>query len=200
MRVLQDQEFERLGSSTTRTVDARVIAATNRDLDQLIEQGEFRADLYYRLGVFPIRAPALRERRGDIPLLVWFFVSELQHRLGKTIDEVSVRAMDALTAYDWPGNVRELKNIIERAMILSPGAVLELENWFPGKSMPSVVSFQAHEPNGTIEEVERAHIEKVLAACDWKIRGKGGAAEHLGLKRTTLQSRMKKLGIERPTP
>ena len=200
LRVLQDQEFERLGSSTTRTVDARVIAATNRDLDQLIEQGEFRADLYYRLGVFPIRAPALRERRGDIPLLVWFFVSELQHRLGKTIDEVSVRAMDALTAYDWPGNVRELKNIIERAMILSPGAVLELENWFPGKSMPSVVSFQAHEPSGTIEEVERAHIEKVLAACDWKIRGKGGAAEHLGLKRTTLQSRMKKLGIERPTP
>ena len=198
LRVLQDQEFERLGSSTTKTVDVRVIAATNRDLNQLIEQGDFRADLYYRLGVFPIRAPALRERRGDIPLLVWFFVSELQYRLGRTFDEVSARTMDALTTYDWPGNVRELKNIIERAMILSPGTVLKVGNWFPGQTMPSVVSFQAHEANGTIEEVERAHIEKVLAACDWKVRGKGGAAEHLGLKRTTLQSRMKKLGIERP--
>jgi transcriptional regulator with GAF, ATPase, and Fis domain len=199
LRVLQDQEFERLGSSTTRTVDARVIAATNRDLDQLIEQGEFRADLYYRLGVFPIRAPALRERRGDIPLLVWFFISELQHRLGKSFDEVSARAMNTLTAYDWPGNVRELKNIIERAMILSPGPVLQLGDWFSTQHDVKVVSFRPHDPAGeTIEEVERAHIEKVLAACDWKIRGKDGAAEHLGLKRTTLQSRMKKLGIERP--
>jgi transcriptional regulator with GAF, ATPase, and Fis domain len=199
LRVLQDQEFERLGSSTTRTVDVRVIAATNRDLDQLIEQGVFRADLYYRLGVFPIRAPALRERRGDIPLLVWFFISELQHRLGKSFDEVSARAMAVLTAYDWPGNVRELKNIIERAMILSPGSVLQLDDWFPGHRGFADISLQARERNGeTIEEVERAHIEKVLAACDWKIRGKDGAAEHLGLKRTTLQSRMKKLGIERP--
>ena len=199
LRVLQDQEFERLGSSTTRTVDVRVIAATNRNLDQLIEQGEFRADLYYRLGVFPIRAPALRDRRGDIPLLVWFFISELQHRLGREFDEVSAQAMDALTAYDWPGNVRELKNIVERAMILSQGSVLLLGDWFSSQHEVKVVSFQPHERAGeTIEEVERAHIEKVLAACDWKIRGKGGAAEHLGLKRTTLQSRMKKLGIERP--
>jgi len=199
LRVLQDQEFERLGSSTTRTVDVRVIAATNRDLDQLIEQGEFRADLYYRLGVFPIRAPALRERRGDIPLLVWFFISELQHRLGRNFDEVSAKAMAALSDYDWPGNVRELKNIIERAMILSPGSVLQLGDWFSSQHEIKVASFRPHEPAGeTIEEVERAHIEKVLAACDWKIRGKDGAAEHLGLKRTTLQSRMKKLGIERP--
>ncbi len=199
LRVLQDQEFERLGSSTTRTVDVRVIAATNRDLDRLIEQGVFRADLYYRLGVFPIRAPALRERRSDIPLLVWFFVSELQHRLGKEFNEVSARAMDALTAYDWPGNVRELRNIIERAMILSPGAALELDNWFPGHAGFTGTSSRAHEGKSeTIEEVERAHIEKVLQACDWKIRGSDGAAEHLGLKRTTLQSRMKKLGIERP--
>jgi len=199
LRVLHDQEFERLGSSTTITVDARVIAATNRDLDQLIEQGEFRADLYYRLSVFPIRAPALRERRGDIPLLVWFFVSELQHRLGKKLDEVSARAMNALTAYDWPGNVRELRNIIERAMILSPGSVLQLDDWFPGQRIFTRTSSQTHERSGeTIQEVERAHIEKVLAACDWKIRGKDGAAEHLGLKRTTLQSRMKKLGIDRP--
>jgi len=199
LRVLQDQEFERLGSSTTRTVDARVIAATNRDLDQLIEQGEFRADLFYRLGVFPIRAPALRERRGDIPLLVWFFISELQHRLGKEFNEVSAQAMAVLNEYDWPGNVRELKNIIERAMILSPVSVLQLGDWFPGHSELTDNYFLARERAGeTIEEVERAHMEKVLVACDWKIRGKGGAAERLGLKRTTLQSRMKKLGIQRP--
>jgi transcriptional regulator with GAF, ATPase, and Fis domain len=199
LRVLQDQEFERVGSSTTRTVDARVIAATNRDLDQLIRQGEFRADLYYRLGVFPIRAPALRERRSDIPLLIWFFISELQHRLGKEFNEVSAQTMAVLSEYDWPGNVRELKNIIERAMILSPGSVLQLGNWFSSEHDVNVVSFRPHDGAGeTIEEVERAHIEKVLAECDWKIRGKGGAAEHLGLKRTTLQSRMKKLGIERP--
>ena len=199
LRVLQDQEFERLGSSTTRTVDIRVIAATNRDLNQLIERGEFRADLYYRLGVFPIRAPALRERRGDIPLLVWFFISGLQHRLGREFDEVSASAMAALSAYDWPGNVRELKNIIERAMILSPGSVLQLGDWFSSLHDVKVVSFQPHEREGeTIEEVERAHMEKVLVACDWKIRGEGGAAERLGLKRTTLQSRMKKLGIQRP--
>jgi len=199
LRVLQDGEFERLGSSTTKTVDVRVIAATNRDLDDLIEKGVFRADLYYRLGVFPIRAPALRERRSDIPLLVWFFISELQHRLGKTFDEISTRAMDALTSYDWPGNVRELRNIIERAMILSPGGALDLGAWFPGNSGLKHSSSPAYERTGeTIEEVERAHIEKVLVACDWKIRGQDGAAEHLGLKRTTLQSRMKKLGIERP--
>jgi len=196
---LQDKEFERLGSSTPRTVDARVIAATNRDLDQLIEQGEFRADLYYRLGVFPIRAPALRERRSDIPLLVWFFISELQHRLGKEVNEVSAQAMDVFTAYAWPGNVRELKNIIERAMILSPTPVLQLDDWFPGHLELTSNSLQALGQRGeTIEEVERAHMEKVLAACDWKIRGEGGAAERLGLKRTTLQSRMKKLGIQRP--
>jgi len=199
LRVLQDQEFERLGSSTTRKVDVRVIAATNRDLDRLIEQGEFRADLYYRLGVFPIRAPSLRERRSDVPLLVWFFISELQHRLGKEINEVSAQAMAVLTAYDWPGNVRELKNIIERAMILSPATVLQLDDWFPGYRDLSGISFRPHAGQGeTIEEVERAHMEKVLLACDWKIRGEGGAAERLGLKRTTLQSRMKKLGIQRP--
>lgn len=199
LRVLQDQEFERLGSSTTRKVDVRIIAATNRDLGQLIEQGEFRADLYYRLGVFPIRAPALRERRGDIPLLVWYFISELQHRLDKEINEISTQAMNVLTAYDWPGNVRELKNIIERAMILSPGSVLQLDDWFPGHLRFENIYHPVHGQSGeTIEEVARTHIEKVLVACDWKIRGEGGAAERLGLKRTTLQSRMKKLGIERP--
>jgi len=199
LRVLQDQEFERIGSSTTKKVDVRVIAATNRDLDQLIKQGEFRSDLYYRLGVFPIVLPPLRERRDDIPLLVWFFIAELQRRLGKTFDEVSAKAMDVLTAYDWPGNVRELRNIVERAMILSPASVLQLDDWFPGHRDSTGMAFRPHAQQGeTLEEVERAHMEKVLVACDWKIRGEGGAAESLGLKRTTLQSRMKKLGIQRP--
>jgi transcriptional regulator with GAF, ATPase, and Fis domain len=199
LRVLQDQEFERLGSSTTITVDVRVIAATNRNLESLIKQGEFRADLYYRLGVFPIQVPPLRDRRDDIPLLVWFFVSELQYKLGKTIDEISTPSMDALTTYEWPGNIRELKNVIERAMILSPGSALELGEWFAGGNELKGTPTQVHEQNGeSIEEIERAHIEKVLKACDWKVTGKGGAAERLGLKRTTLQSRMKKLGIVRP--
>jgi len=199
LRVLQDQEFERIGSSTTIKVDVRVIAATNRDLDQLMKQGEFRSDLYYRLGVFPIRLPPLREHRDDIPLLVWFFISELQHRLGKIFDEVSANAMETLTSYDWPGNVRELRNIIERAMILSPTSVLQLDDWFPGHRDSTGMALRPHAQQGeTLEEVERAHMEKVLASCDWKIRGEGGAAERLGLKRTTLQSKMKKLGIERP--
>jgi formate hydrogenlyase transcriptional activator len=199
LRVLQDGEFERVGSSTTKTADVRVIAATNRNLDELIENGEFRADLYYRLSVFPIRVPPLRERRGDIPLLVWFFISELQHRLGRTFDEVSAPAMDILTSYNWPGNIRELRNIIERAMILSPGAVLTLDSGFPENTGHAHASSQSHErTGGTMEEVERAHIKMVLEACGWKILGKNGASEYLGLKRTTLQSRMKKLGIKRP--
>jgi transcriptional regulator with GAF, ATPase, and Fis domain len=200
LRVLQDREFERLGSSTTRTVNTRVIAATNRDLDQLIEQGAFRADLYYRLGVFPIRVPALRERQTDIPLLVWFFITELQGPLGKTIKKVSPEVMETLTSYGWPGNVRELRNVIERAMILSTGTTLELENAFPDICKSTYASSSTHmQKSENLKDVERAHIVKVLEECNWKIRGKDGAAEHLGLKRTTLQSRMKKLGIERPT-
>ena len=200
LRVLQDHEFERLGSSTTRTVDTRVIAATNRDLDQLIDQGKFRTDLYYRLSVFPIRLPPLREHCTDIPLLVWFFITELQGPLGKTIEKVPSEAMNVLTSYDWPGNIRELRNVIERAMILSPGTTLEIENTFPDyhkythASSPPPMS-----QSENLEEVERAHIVKVLEECNWKIRGKEGAAERLGLKRTTLQSRMKKLAIQRPS-
>ena len=201
LRVLQDHEFERLGSSTTRTVDTRIIAATNRDLDALIEQGTFRPDLYYRLSVFPIRIPPLRERRGDIPLLVWFFITLLQPRLGKTIESVPSRVMDGLTSYDWPGNVRELQNIVERAMILSPGARLELGADFPwGQSGTRSSTGTRRQKSENLEEVERAHIVSVLEECGWKVRGQGGAAERLGLKRTTLQSRMKKLGIQRPSP
>jgi PAS domain S-box-containing protein len=201
LRILHDHEFERLGSSTTRTVDTRIIAATNRDLDALIEQGAFRVDLYYRLGVFPIRIPPLRERRDDIPLLVWFFITMLQSRLGKTFESVPSRVMDALKSYDWPGNVRELQNIIERAMILSPDARLELGADFPwGQSAARASTRARGQKSENLEEVQRAHIVSVLEECGWKVRGKGGAAERLGLKRTTLQSRMKKLGIQRPSP
>ena len=199
LRVLEAQEFERLGSSQTRTVDVRIIAATNRNLDQLIEDGRFRADLFYRLGVFPIRAPGLTERRSDIPLLVWFFVTELKHKLGKTITEISPESMNALTSYGWPGNVRELRNIIERAMILSPTSTLELGDWFPGGLSSTSITLPIRKTSGeTLDDVQRAHILEVLEACDWKIQGKDGAAERLGLKRTTLQSRMKKLGIVNP--
>jgi transcriptional regulator with GAF, ATPase, and Fis domain len=199
LRVLQDHEFERLGSSATKTVDTRIIAATNRDLDALIEQGTFRADLYYRLGVFPIRIPPLRERRSDIPLLVWYFTTKLQTRLGKKIETISAPVMDALIAYDWPGNVRELRNIVERAMILSPGTKLEMDDGLMGGDRIAVDSGAAgQQQSDNLEDAQCAHIVKVLEECGWKVRGKGGAAERLGLKRTTLQSRMKKLGIQRP--
>ena len=201
LRVLQDHEFERLGSSTTRLVDTRVIAATNRDLDALIEQGAFRADLYYRLGVFPIRIPPLRERRSDISLLVWFFITRLQTRLGKTFESVPSRVMDTLTSYDWPGNVRELRNIVERAMILSSDKMLELDDALMGHHRATNVTGGTDpRQSDNLEDAQRIHIVRVLEECDWKVRGKGGAAERLGLKRTTLQSRMKKLGIQRPSP
>jgi formate hydrogenlyase transcriptional activator len=200
LRVLQDHEYERLGSSTTRTVDTRVIAATNRDLGQLIDQSKFRADLYYRLSVFPVRIPSLREHRSDIPLLVWFFIAELRGPLGKTIEIISPDSMNALTSYDWPGNIRELRNVIERAMILSPDTTLELANAFPDyRKSDRASSPTQNRQSENLEDVERTHIVKVLEECNWKIRGKGGAAECLGLKRTTLQSRMKRLGIQRPS-
>ena len=202
LRILQEQEFERLGSSTTRTVDTRVIAATNRDLDLLIEQGAFRADLYYRLGVFPIQIPPLRERRSDISLLVWFFTTKLQTRLGKAIETIPRQIMEALIAYDWPGNVRELHNIIERAMILSRGTSLELDIALMGHPRATGVAGSTAQQQGegdNLEDAQRVHIVRVLEECGWKVRGKGGAAERLGLKRTTLQSRMKKLGIQRPS-
>jgi transcriptional regulator with GAF, ATPase, and Fis domain len=200
LRVLQDHEFERLGSSSTKTVDTRVIAATNRDLDMLIAKDAFRRDLYYRLGVFPIRIPPLRERRDDIPLLVWFFITSLQTRLGKTFEAVPARVMDALISQDWPGNVRELQNVIERAMILSAGPRLELGSVLPvGRTGRAASARTGARPAAGLEEVERAHIVNVLEECGWKVRGEDGAAERLRLKRSTLQSRMKKLGIRRPT-
>ncbi|HSG82454.1 MAG TPA: sigma 54-interacting transcriptional regulator, partial [Gemmatimonadota bacterium] len=200
LRVLQEGCFERLGSSQTRTVDVRVIAATNRDLDAMVARGEFRDDLYYRLGVFPIRVPPLRERREDIPLLVWYFVSILQTRLGKTIKTIPQRAMETLTAYDWPGNVRELENVVEHAMILSRSENLELAAILPDRrSGGRRTAIRTKHHGTTLADAERAHILAVLDECSWKIGGNGGAAKRLGLKRSTLQSRMKKLGIQRPT-
>jgi len=200
LRILQDHEFERLGSSTTRKVDTRVISATNRDLDALIETGAFREDLYYRLGVFPIQIPPLRERRGDVPLLAWYFITNLQTRLGKTFDTIPAPAMDALISNDWPGNVRELANIIERGMILSPGPTLDLEGVLPAREGGAVDTKRNRHGRGrSLVEIERAHIITVLEECGWKVRGHDGAAERLGLKRSTLQSRMKKLGVQRPT-
>jgi transcriptional regulator with GAF, ATPase, and Fis domain len=193
LRVLQDGAFERLGSVRTTTVDVRVIAATNRNLGEQVAAGHFREDLYYRLNVFPITLPPLRERREDIPLLVWYFVAQCQGKLGKPIERIPERAMAALMAYDWPGNIRELANVIERAIILSPGATLVVDEALGSsqRSTPSLPSMQR------LDEVERAHILAILEACHWRIKGAGQAAERLGLHPSTLYSRMKKLAIAR---
>jgi transcriptional regulator with GAF, ATPase, and Fis domain len=194
LRVLQEGTFERLGSSHTIRTDVRIIAATNRDLESAVEDGRWRADLYYRLKVFPIEVPPLRERREDIPLLAWYFVTRKKALLGRSVSRIPDRTMDAFLRYEWPGNVRELENVIERALILSPDQTLLVdERTFasPGR---------ARESSGvwSLEDVERAHIQKVLGECSWRIAGKGNAAERLGLNRSTLRSRMEKLGIERP--
>jgi PAS domain S-box-containing protein len=192
LRVLQEGEFERLGGSGTITVDVRVIAATNRDLEKTIEEGSFRADLYYRLNVFPIHIPPLRERKDDIPHLVRHFVMKQGMRLSKRIETVPPKTMDALMSYSWPGNVRELANIIERAVIISPGKTLELGDWLAKTAETSGAASIA-----TLEELEKKHILEVLALTGWKVSGEKGAAKILGMKPTTLESRMKKLGIKR---
>ena len=194
LRVLQAGEFERLGATTTQRVDVRVIAATNRHLKQAVEAGHFREDLYYRLNVVPLTVPPLRERREDIPLLVWSYITQNQGRLGKRIEKVAPAVMGGLMAYEWPGNVRELHNVVERAMILSPGTTLVVDRGLelaPTVRAPGSVSQR-------LDDVERAHIEAVLAECQWRLKGPGQAAERLGLKPSTLWSRMKKLGIARP--
>ncbi len=193
LRVLQDGEFERLGSTKTRKVDVRVIAATNRNLQEAIAEGKFRRDLYYRLSVFPLELPPLRERPEDIPLLVWYFLRELGARHGREIAEVSREAMNALGSYTWPGNVRELQNVLERALILSPGSRLLLASDFAeGPTLGSSKS------TVQLEDLVRSHILRVVEECGWQIRGKGNAAERLGINPSTLRSRLKKLGIERP--
>ena len=193
LRVLQDGEFERVGSTETLTTDARVIAGTNRDLQRSIEQGTFRADLYYRLRVVPIELPPLRERRDDIPLLIWHFIQQFQELQGKTIRRIPHGLHQALVSYDWPGNVRELANVIERAVILTSGETLVVDEAFV--RVPGL-----RREDGQAEDlttVERAHIVSVLERCGWKVKGRGNAAERLGLNPSTLRARMKKLGIQR---
>ncbi|HTH46448.1 MAG TPA: sigma 54-interacting transcriptional regulator, partial [Candidatus Limnocylindria bacterium] len=231
LRVLQEQEFEPIGSSRTVKVDVRVIAATNRDLTEAIREGKFRRDLYYRLNVFPIGLPALRERQPDIPLLAMFFVQKFAKQFGRRIGQIGEPALKALCAYDWPGNIRELQNIIERAVVLSRGPVLELPRDFIAAAAASLrpaamlaaapptapwpTSAPAPEDHssgpaspalgggggpgdGSLEEVERKHIERVLNSTNGRIEGAGGAAEKLNLRPSSLRSRMQKLGIRRP--
>ncbi len=190
LRVLQDGVYERLGSYRTQHADVRVIAATNRDLATMIKEGKFREDLFHRLNVFPIEAPPLRARIGDIPLLAWTLIQEFNSKMGRSIESIPKSAMEALKQYPWPGNVRELRNVIERAMIISDGRSLKIE-------LPDRTTGVAAPPS-TLEDLERQHILDVLERTHWRISGKGGAAEILGLVPTTMHSRMKKLGISRP--
>ncbi len=195
LRVLQEQEFERLGSTRTIRVNVRVIAATNRDLGRMVEEQEFRSDLYYRLKVFPVTVPPLRDRAEDIPLLVRHFAQKLALRMKKRIETIPSEAMKALQAYHWPGNVRELENFIERAVILTQGPDL-LVSLSELKRTPSQTT---HSGTTTLEQAEREHILKSLRESEWIIGGPAGAAARLGMKRTTLQSKMQKLGISRPS-
>jgi formate hydrogenlyase transcriptional activator len=195
LRVLQDQEFERLGSVYTRRVNVRLIAATNRNLAQMVARKQFRNDLYFRLNVFPISVPPLRERRQDIPLLVESFVAKYSDRMNRRIEAISEETMATLVRYPWPGNVRELQNFVERAVILSKGTVLNAP----------LGSLQCSEevPRGkavTLEEAQCDHIQNTLKETGWIVGGPRGAAYRLGIKRTTLLYKMRKLGLSRPVP
>jgi PAS domain S-box-containing protein len=198
LRVIQEGEFRRLGGMRVQHVDVRVIAATNRDLHQEMRAGRFRSDLYYRLSIFPIEIPPLRDRREDIPLLTSFFVSNRSKALGKDITSIPKATINALMTYDWPGNVRELLNVCEHAIIVSPGSEFILPEWFPNTQAPR--SDARGSTRTDLKSIEREHILQVLAESGWKIKGEGNAADRLGLKPSTLRSRMKKLGIERPRP
>lgn len=192
LRVLQEGEFERLGGTETLHVDARVIAATNRDLEKEVEKGNFRQDLYYRLNVFPIQCPPLRDRKEDIPLLVRHFCQKLESKVGKKITHIPQKVLDRLHEYHFPGNIRELENIIERAVILSRDGKLQIGDWIPQKRKKEV-----KESIPTLEQLNREHIIKALKMTNWRVSGEEGAAKLLGLKPTTLESRMKKMEIRR---
>ena len=191
LRVLENRQIERLGSVQSIDVDTRIVAATHQNLEQRIAKGTFREDLFYRLNVFPIRVPPLRERVEDIPLLVWHFVSEFSQAFGKPVDEIPPDNMRALQEYSWPGNIRELRNVVERAMILATGPKLRV-------ALPAAAATGGGQTSVKLVDVERQHIRQVLENTAWRVRGQGAAAERLGLKPTTLETRMIKLGLKRP--
>jgi transcriptional regulator with GAF, ATPase, and Fis domain len=188
--VLEERQIERLGSPKGINVDVRIIAATHRNLEQRIADGTFREDLFYRLNVFPIQVPPLRDRSQDIPLLVWRFVDEFSKTFGKRIDVIPRDNMDALQRYTWPGNIRELRNLVERAMILATGPRLTI-------ALPAAFA-TASKRSLKLMDVEKDHIRGILDSTNWRIRGAGGAADRLGLRPTTLETRMAKLGLKRP--
>jgi formate hydrogenlyase transcriptional activator len=193
LRVLQEQEFERVGGTRTMRVDVRLVAATNSDLLQMIEERQFRADLYYRLNVFPVSLPPLRDRPEDVPPLVWYFTAKYAERLKKTVDAISAETMEAMLHYDWPGNIRELQNFIERSVILSRGRVLE----------PPLAQLERQQRNPpgnrhTLEDAQRQYILQALEEANWVVGGRRGAAARLGIPRTTLISKMQRLGIQFP--
>jgi formate hydrogenlyase transcriptional activator len=200
LRVLQEQEFERLGSGLTHKVDVRLVAATNRDLAKMVDRGQFRSDLYYRLDVFPILLPALRERREDIPALVTHFVKIFSRRMGKRVDSIPPETMAAFQWYFWPGNIRELQNLVERSVILSQHGLLP--NPLPKKQtefmIPSLRRTRTFQSSMTLEDSDRGLILETLEQAGWIVGGPRGAAGKLGLKRTTLLAKMKRLGISRP--
>ena len=190
LRVLEGRQIERLGSPKSVSVDVRIIAATHRDLEERVASGAFREDLFYRLNVFPIQVPPLRERTEDIPALVWHFVHKFSKSLGKQIETIGAQTMADLQAYTWRGNIRELRNVVERAMILAEGPRLMLP--VPQRSVAPGV------PSVKLADVQREHVRRVLEVCNWKVRGLNGAADRLGLRPTTLETRMAKLGLTRP--
>lgn len=195
LRVLQEQEFERLGSNRTHKVDVRLIAATHRNLAAMVRQSAFREDLFYRLNVFPISIPALRDRREDIPKLVWHFTRHHATRLNKEIHDIPSESMDAFLRHDWPGNIRQLQNFIERSVILSPHSTLRV----PISELQSPCSHRVFPlPNAGLDEIKRDHILRVLEASNWVVGGENGAARRLGLKRTSLLYKMQRLQITRP--
>lgn len=193
LRALQQKEFERVGGTRTISVNVRLVAATNRDLAKMVNAGQFRTDLYYRLRVFPVTIPPLRERRDDIPILVHYFLSSHSTRMGKRIESIPARTMQTLVHWHWPGNVRELENFIERSVILSEGSVLRA----PLAELEAIEESAGRAHSTSLEVAEREHILRVLRECKGMIGGANGAAERLGLKRTTLNSMLKKLGIKR---
>jgi formate hydrogenlyase transcriptional activator len=195
LRVLQEREFERLGSGRTHRVDVRLVAATHRDLEGMVAERQFRDDLYYRLGVFPIEVPPLRERAEDVPLLVSHFVRHFAERIDKVIETIPAQTIEALVHYSWPGNIRELQNLIERAVILSPGSVLQV----PLQDLRKTAAHGADKGRSrTLADAAREHILATLKETEWVLAGPNGAAKRLGINRSTLQFRMRKLGIVRP--